>query len=483
VLPSVEIVKSDFNTGVVQPSDEGVLAIIATSETGPHNVAAEYTRTKTAFDDYGAGPLVEYGAYDMAVARKPTLLVRGSASTSGAYGTVTITGSSVGGATITAGATEPLDDFDVMVEFLTSGTVGVSGIKYTQSLDGGKHTSVPMSLGTLSTLTIDGTGVSFALGSGTVTAGETVECSVTAPKITSIDLPASLEALRVSAVPWEVVLVQGDADADMCNVLDLWLKQLELEGKYKCAVVNTRFRDRVTPEAESAYATALQAAFDSVATINVCVGADGGDCTSVITGNSQQRPTSLAVAARAMSTDVSVDPAQKSDGSIPSYSIQDERGNPKYHDEYLHPGLDDLRLATLRSFAAEPGVFITNAPLISPQNSDFVYLQHARVMNRLAEVSFAALKTQLSKGVRKQRKAQPSGAVFIVTEDALAIESLVQVAVDKAAKGRVSGVKFTLSRDDDIGSNAGATITGTLSVAALSYIKKITVTAKFVRSV
>lgn len=480
MLPNVEIIKSDFNTGVVQPSDEGVLAIIGPSEKGPFT-AAEYTRSKIAFDDYGGGPLVEYAAYDMAVARKPVLLVRGSSSTSGAYGAITFVGSS-GSANVTAGSTEPLDDFDVEVTFLNAGTVGVSGIKYTYSLDGGEHASAPQALGTLSTIAIAGTGVSFALGAGTFDAGDKFECPVTGPKMTATDLPAALEALRVSAVPWEVLLVIGDADAAMCNLIDLWLLDLEAAGKFKVAIVNGRMRNRITPETEAAYATAMQTAFDSVATINVCVGADGGDCTSAMTGVTQPRPTSLAVAARAMATDVSVDPAQKSDGAIPAYQIQDTRGNPKYHDEYLHPGLDDLRLATLRSFAGEPGVFITNAPLISPQNSDFVYLQHARVMNRLAEVAFEALKTQLSKGVRKQRKAQPNGAVYIVEEDAQAIESLVQVSVDKAAKGRTSGVTFTLSRDDDIGSNAGATITGTLAVAALSYIKQIRVTAKFVRS-
>jgi hypothetical protein len=483
MLPNVEIKKSDFNTGVVTPSDEGVLAIIAPSEKGDMNVAALYTRTRTAFDDLGAGPLVEFAAYDMAVAHKPVLLVRADPSTPGAYGTITVTGAPTGPSVITAGTSEPLDDYDVLVTFLDDGTVGTPGIQYTYSLDGGKHTSKALDLGTLTTLTIDGTGVSFDLAPGDVAADETVSVPATAPQLQSTDLADSLEALRVSASPWEVLLVVGDADDDMVNAIDLWLQDLETAGKYKFAIVNSRRRDRLTPETESEYATAMQAAFASVATINVTVAADGGDLTSIITGVSQSRPTSLAVAARAMATDVSVDPAQKSDGSVPGFSITDERANPKYHDEYLHPGLDDLRLATLRSFAGEPGVFITNAPILSPLNSDFVYLQHARVMNEIATVAYEALKTQLSKGVRKQRKAQPGGQVYIVEEDAQAIESLVQVAVDKAAKGRTSGVRFDLSRDDDIGSNAGATITGELSVAALSYIKQIKVTAKFERSV
>ncbi|HLK38687.1 MAG TPA: hypothetical protein VKU41_18115, partial [Polyangiaceae bacterium] len=48
---------------------------------------------------------------------------------------------------------------------------------------------------------------------------------------------------------------------------------------------------------------------------------------------------------------------------------------------------------------------------------------------------------------------------------------------------QVAGFQFVLSQTDDIGSNAGATVTGSMQVAALAYIKKVKVLAVFVRSI
>lgn len=482
MIPAVEIRKADFSTGVVRPSVEGVAAVIAPAEKGALNTPLQVMRRDTAVDEYGYGPLSEDGAYIMKESGHPVVLIRGDASTAGDYGTVTTTGG--GTSAITEGATEPLDGYDVVVKFIDAGTIGVTGITYQYSLDGGLHYSAKKALGTANTIAIPNTGVSLALGAGTILAGETVEVSTTGPQLASTDLPDALEALRVSNLPWEVLFIDAPADAALVALVDAWLEELEAAGKFRAFVTNTRFRNRATPETEAAYRTAMQTATASMASIRGTVAADGGDLTSVITGVVQTRPAALGLVGRAMAVDISTEPAYKADGPIAGFQLADARGNPKYHDEYLYPGLDDLRLATFRTFPGEEGLaYITNSNLTSPLNSDYVFLPHARVMNRLCEVAYQLLSTRLSKGVRKQRKPAPGGAVYILEDEALDIESYVQVGVEKVAKGRASGVVFSLMRDDDISSNAGAEINASLAVASLAYIKKFKVTAKFAPAV
>src|SRR5579859_6126288 len=96
-IPSVDILKADFATGSVGPDPTGVAAFIASSVTGTQNVAASYARDDLALNDFGGGPLVEYASYDLQVAKKPVVLVRGAASVPGAYAsldTSKVTGSS-----------------------------------------------------------------------------------------------------------------------------------------------------------------------------------------------------------------------------------------------------------------------------------------------------------------------------------------------------------------------------------------------------
>lgn len=480
MIPTVSITKSDGNTGVVKPGAEGILAIIAPSEKGDLNTPSAHVRQDLALAEFGRGKLVEFGAYDMAVAKKPVVLIRCDPSTAGDYGSVTVDGEPEEDAsTITEGASEPLDDFDVLVTFLTAGTIGVAGITYNYSLDAGKTKSGTKALGTLTTLTIPNTGVSFDLGAGDIAAGETVSCAVTGPEMNNTDLADSLEALRTYNGAWDAVLVAMDADASTVSTLETWLSAREAQGKYKTAIVNAVRRDPGT-QTEAQYATAMGTAFASASSTRVVVCADAGDLTSLLSGARQPRPVSLGLAARGMASDISTDAAYVSDGPITGYSIADDRGNPKYHDEALFPGLDDLRLATLRSFDGRAGAFINNPLLISPSGSDYVFWQHARVMNKACEVAFQLLTQRLSKGVHRDLKTG-----FITEEDALEIEGLVNAELEKqlVRPGRVSGAAFVLSRNDDLTSNAGATLNGEIQIAALAYVKQFAIVARFVKTI
>lgn len=482
-VPSVGISRADGNTGGVKPSTRGICALIAPASSGTHNQAESFARPDLLRTEFGDGQMAEYAAYLMPVSQKPIVAIRPETSTDGAYSALVNT--AAGTAVPVAGGTEPDDDFNVVISFPNGGALGTTGITYTFSLDGGKTTSKVNGLGTSLTITIPNTGISVTLGiaADTILAGQTCTFTTTAPQATNADLPAALEALRVTSLSWELLLIAGDsADEDTVALADSFLASLEPSGRFRVAILNVRRKGATETEGDYAIAlAAIRAA--AAATTRVVVCCDGGDIASPIRGIKMFRPASLAVAARACLVDIQVEPAQVKDGPLAGISIKDQRSNPKYHDEALFPGPDDNHFTALRSFDGKSGAFVDNTNLFSEDGSDYVYLPHARVMNRASEIVFGILTEQLSSGVRRDTKVQPGGAVYIFEDDAASIDALVQVGLKSELQGRVTAVQFTLSRTDDIGANTGATLSGELQVDALVIVKGFEVVTRFVRSI
>jgi hypothetical protein len=274
-----------------------------------------------------------------------------------------------------------------------------------------------------------------------------------------------------------------DATGATISLIDTWLAAREAEGRFRAFIANAVMRAPAT-QTEAQYLTAMDTALSPSATIRGCVGADGGDCVSTIPGRgiTQKRPTSLALAGRLMATNYGVDAAYVSLGPVAGFKLGDAKGNPNNHDENLYPGLDGIRLVTLRTFDRKAGTFITNANVLSSQGSDFVWMQHVRTMNRACEIAFDVLTQQLSRGVNKSQKLGPNGEVYIAEEDAQRIEALVNQALSEL-RGQVSDLRFDLSRNDNIGANGPVTLNGALKIAALSYVKQFTTNASFVRTI
>jgi hypothetical protein len=485
MLPSVTITKVSNNTGSAAPSPAGILAIIAGSASGTPNLASAFARTDLALTAFGGGPLVEYGAYDIAVANKPFIAVKAVTSVAATYAAITknITGTSVP----TAGVTAPLEHYNPIVTIVNGGTVGVAGITYTYSLDGGGSTSGVQALGTLNTLTIPNSGVSFALGAGTFITGDNWSTFTERPLSNNADLVAALEALRVTQIGWEGVLIDCATDTATVGLVDTFLSGLEGVGQFKFALLNGRFKTEPVPtgETEAAFATAMTTTFANSASIRICVGADGGHVPSSITGLNLKRPTSLALAARAMLIPIGEDAAYVARGNIPGFTIDTGNGNPFDHDENLYPNLDGLRLVTLRSFSAggPQGVYITNPNSIQAFGQSFPYLQLIRVMNAACTSAWASLTTQLSRGVNKNPKPDPqTGAVYMLESDRSAIESIVNGPMRAAVKGQVSQALFSLSGTDDL-SVTPAIVHGIVSIVAKAYIKGYVVQAQFDKTI
>lgn len=487
MIPRVTIGIQDGATGVVSPGPEGNLAIVAPSSTGNENEPTPSVDGKQAEATFGRGPLPNLADYVMRVGGHPTVLIRPQTSTAGDYGTFTV--SSGGTAEPAEGATEPNDDYDVLVTFVAGtpvGGLGTAGATYTWSLDGGRTKSAVTALGTALNIVIPDTGITIVLGTSTQTipAGKTIAFETTGPQATTTDLAVPLEALRRSTLDWDAVLIHGDCDEAHVGLLDQWLTGLANTGKHRWAIFNTRRWDRAGGETPAQYIAALSAIRSASApSSRVIFCADGGEVLSGLTGIRQFRPTALAVAARAMQKDISTEPAYVADGAVTGFSIKDGRGNPTAWDEAQTPGLDNQKFTTLRSFERRAGAYVTNTNVFSREGSDFVFLPHLRTMNLACDTAWEVLTNCLSQGVGKNPKPGPNNARYISEESASAIEALVQANLERVLKGRVDQVKFTLSRTDDISSNAGARVTGRLQIVAFGYVKEFNITASFAKAV
>jgi hypothetical protein len=485
-LPAVSISKSAFSTSLTPGSSVpvGILAILAASSTGSTATAGGYSRSDTAITAFGYGPLTEYGAYDINVANQPVVLVKGNATFAGSYSSFS-TGTSTGTSTVTtsASAGNPFDHYNVQIKWIQGGTVGVSGMTYTYSVDGGTTVSGLQAQGTSSTLSIPNTGVAFALGAGTIGTGDAWTVNTERPLLNDTDVVNGLNILGNSRTPWEGVLIDSSCSSATVGLVDTVLSGWEGRGIFKFAILNTRYKlePEPTAETEAAYAAALTTTFGSQTSIRISVGADGAHVPSAITGFNLKRPTSLLLAARSMAIPIGEDAAYVARGAIVGAQIADGNGNPFDHDEDLFPNLDALRLASLRSFApgGPQGVYMTNPNVIQPSGGQFPYLQLVRVANVACTIAWATLTTQLSRGVRKNPKADPvTGAVYIFEPDAAVIDALVNDALIQPLKGQVTSFQFSLSRTDNL--NATPTIvTGLLDIVSEAYIKGYQVTFTF----
>lgn len=148
--PRVHIVVQDggLSAGSIAPED-GVFWVIGLASAGPFTpfTTSSSTDLKSTFG-YGDGVEAALFALNNEVSSVTFLRVDPAGQTPGVYGAITV---AVQGAGFTAagdGTIKPGDDWEPIVTFTVGGTIGVSGIKYTYSLDKGNKTSGERELGT-----------------------------------------------------------------------------------------------------------------------------------------------------------------------------------------------------------------------------------------------------------------------------------------------------------------------------------------------
>jgi hypothetical protein len=478
--PAVNITEIDGALGVL-PSGTKVHAAVGVSSAGPLNTPAAFARTKDVISTYEAGPLVEYACHYIETYQRPIVLVRSAASVAGLPGTL-VTSGVTGTSVVTIGSEAPNDDYEAYFKVVAGGTLGVAGITFVWSLDGGRTLSPVTALGTALTFTFPGSGgLNLDFAAGTLVAGDFVTSRTTAPNWNAADLSAALQPLHDTTLNWREVHVVGPIDANAFDAIEVKMAALSAAGKPKHWAGNTRVP--TVGETEAAYRTAMETIFSSKATVygNLCSGACKLTASGNVPGRKYKRPVSWTVAARGASVSDEIDIADVNLGALPGVSIRDANGNLDEHDESANPGLDDARFTVLRTHDGYPGVYVNRPRLFSAPGSDFYIVPFRLVANLTRE----ALRTYFVKRLNRPVLVNTQTG-FILEEEALDIEDgadgavrAVLMAKPKASGGGYAQGKFVqISRTDNLLSTR--TIQGNARVVPLAYIETINLDVGFV---
>lgn len=475
-LPRARTTELDGGMGIRPPSSGMPMAVLGQCAAGDANVPASYGRDKDVAADFVAGRAAEAGAYGLQQYGLASVLMVRTETTGVAfdYGTVDLDDFDGTSVVTFDEAVEPLDDWDVVVKFPTGGTIGVDGIQLQWSLDAGRSYSPLTNLGTAAFFVIPGSGgVKLEFAAGTVIAGDIVRCSMVASTWDDTELGAALDALALSALPWEFVQICGALDSSSATVVSAWLTALHAAGKHKWAFGH--FRYPTAGESEAAYAAAFNAEFSAIGASSLVVAAGAKKVLSAITRRTYRRPPSHAVSALAASVSEEIDLAQIEGGRLNGVTLRDARGNPEagFHDEAAYPGLDDLRALTLRTWDDETGVYVGNPRLLSAAGSDYDFLQKRRLMNLARTYVNWYFRRRLSKPLLVNKKTG-----FVAERELLSMESAVNKGLERllTAKPKVSSVRVVLSRSDAV-LLPPYPLTGSLRMVGLAYPKDINVEA------
>jgi len=472
--PAVAITQLDGALGVLPASAGALLAIIGPASDGPTNEPATFGRAKDVINTFGRGPMPQAAALHIERTGKPVVVIRTATTTAGAAGTVDVDdvdGTSV--ITVDVDPLAPYDDFDVVFEVVTGGTIGVAGITFKYSLDGGHNYSPVTALGTANTYTIPNSGVVLNFAAGTLVAADEATFRTTAPQWSAAELGAALDALGQSAVTWEIVEIVGPLDGTSFDTVETKFAGFFTRGKYHAWMGH--FRMPTDGESEATYLAAFNTAFGSKSTTfgTVCYGAC--DLTSAVDGRKYRRPPLFAVASREAASSHEVNAADTNLGALVGVSIRDANGNPRHHDETLNPGPDDARAYVLRTWDNGPqGVYVNRPRLLSAAGSDFELLPHRRVMN----IALSALRAYFIRRLSKPIQVDATTG-FILEEEALDIEAGAEAAMTAVllAKPKASGIQFALSRTDNLLSTK--TLTGDARIIPLGYPEFINLSVGF----
>lgn len=477
--PEVEITELDGAIGILPASSDEPLAVLGVSSSGVANVPATYARIPNLVADFGHGPMVEAAAHYIKTTGRPVIVVKTGATTVGAASAVD--DDDVAGTSVVSVDTDPLapyDDYEVAFEVIAGGTIGVAGITFKYSLDGGRTWSPTTALGTANTYTIPNSGVVVNFAAGTLVAADAFSFTTSAPKWNTTEMGTALDALRNSQLAWEIAEIVGDLTGTDLDAIDPDFVAMQAAGKYKAWVGN--FRMPTSGESAATYLAAFGTAFGAKATKhgNVCAGAAW--IISAVSKRQYRRPIAFSVAAREASSSEEVNIADVNLGSLPGVSLYDDLGNLVHHDESINPGLDDARATVLRTWDGIQGIYVNRSRCLSAAGSDFRLFTHRRVLN----LAHAALRAYFIRRLNRAVRVDASTG-YILEADALEIEAGARAALRTAllTKPKASNVEFVLSRTDDLLTEDPPTLRGDARVQPLAYPEKIELEVGFAAQV
>jgi hypothetical protein len=488
----VNLFVNDGGLGQSPPGQGNTEYVIGIGSTGPFYQIIQSTNP-TDFQANGTGPGVELAGFITNSTGNPVAFVAVPANANGTNSG--IKGSTPGGSTSTVTLTgTPVDTYYGLLTCLVGGTIGVAGIQLGISLDAGRTTYLTVNLGTANTVLIQipgqpSTGITLNFAAGTMVANDTWGWLSTEPTWSDAQIQSAINLMVTipSLIPEDIIIAGGSvarngggtvgaAAADV-TAFDGYMTTLFNKKRFNrllCAAGDAMWGGAST-ETETAWLTSLETSFVNSSSLRV--GVTGGHYNAISPYSQAQfrRPLLWQAAARDSAVAIQVDLGRVKDGSLANMPLPTKPDGYIYHDESVNPGLDAARFMSAWSILNRPGLFIKNGNLMSPPGSDFNWLQHGHVMDAACLIAYDFFVEELSDSVRVS-----STTGFILPQDRATLQNGCNAALANGLTNAsaVSSATCVVSPSDNILSTA--TLTVTVSIVPLGYIKAVNVTLTFV---
>ena len=314
-----------------------------------------------------------------------------TATTKGTVGTITKPEESSGGLTVTG---EPNNAYSVVVEFTGKG--GFNAALFTYSIDGGFSKSDEITLPIAGEFELPGTGMTLKFTQGSETPeesfqiGDVFSFSTIAPQMTNGDAIASFDKLREFDELYEYVHLVGESTPAMWAAISE--KQIELEEqKHKPLLVIMEAGVKEPDESIDDYALRLEAEKKKLRNRNIAI-VSARSLYVRMDGTTAEINNAGIVCGLMAKTNVQQSIGRTSEAS--GMGISKEKMlelRPAGIKEYIDM-LDDAKYITFREYDGLEGFYVTNARVMSPDGSDFRYIEDVRVVNKIVrEVRKAGL--------------------------------------------------------------------------------------------
>lgn len=311
------------------------------------------------------------------------------ASSAGSIGEVTKTS-----AAALAVSGSPTNTFDIKIKITSGG--GLNTAAYIYTINGG------FSWSETATMPVDGI-VDLSETCGiklTFTTPESVVFAVddefsfvtTAPTMSNADVLAAFDRIKTINQEFEFVHVVGECDGALATAVSVKQQQL-LTDKHKPLMVLLEAIKPMTDQTVENYAEVLIEEYKNIKNYDIQVCATRGNYSKSDGTVREQNLASIVAGLYSKSK------VQQSIGQVDTFNISsDKLGQltPLGIEEYIEE-LDEARLLTLRSYDGLTGYYVTNARMLSPTDSDYVYAEDVRVKNKIIrEIRKSALQQMQS---------------------------------------------------------------------------------------
>jgi hypothetical protein len=465
--------------------------IIGIGSTGPYYQLIQSTNPNDFQTQNGTGPGVELAGFTSNSTGNPVAFVAVPAASPGTNTAVTAASTNTSSSAVTLSGT-PNDTYYGRVSVLVAGTIGVAGIQLAVSLDAGRTTYLTVNLGTANSVAITfpgqpTTGLTLNFGAGALVAGDSWTWISTEPTWSDAAVQSAVNVLLTvpSLLPEDIIVAGGSAARNGAGTVGVTAGDVSAFDGYMTTLFNKKRFNRLicsagdamwggaSTETEAAWMTSIETAFVNSSSLRVGVTAGAYNMISPYSQSQFRRPLLWAAAARDSGVAIQVDLGRVKDGSLANMVLPSKPDGYIYHDESVNPGLDAARFMSCWSILNRPGLFVKNPNLMAPPGSSFKWLQYGHVMDAACLIAYDYFVEELSDSVRVGSNG------FILPQDAQNLQDgcNAELANGLTNASAVSSATCVVSRTDNILTTS--TLTVTISIVPLGYLKTINVTLTF----